>query len=99
MKYIGLSLAVFAVMVTLMIWANRPELLAKPQEHIEAASGSVQDWNEERQRKVAFTAWMSQLQLPLNCNTTTSHLKKLECKNLADLHASKFNRHWPITRR
>ena len=93
MKYIGLSFAILAVMVTLMIWANRPELLAKPQDHLQAATGKLQDWNEKRKRAAAFEEWMNKLQLPNDCNTTTSHLRKLECKNQADLHAANFNRH------
>lgn len=95
MKYIGLSFAVLAVMVTLMIWANRPELLAKPQDHLQAATGQLQDWNEERKRAAALEEWMGKLQLPDDCHTAASHLRKLECKNQADLHMARFNRHWP----
>ncbi|MEW5902860.1 MAG: hypothetical protein AB1722_00760 [Pseudomonadota bacterium] len=91
MKYLGLSFAVLAVMVTLMIWANRPELLAKPQEHLQAANDKLQHWNEKRNRKAAFEAWMAKLQLPQDCATTQSHLRKLECKNQRNLHAARFS--------
>jgi hypothetical protein len=98
MRYVFLVLLMSAVMVGLITWATRPDLLQTQYERVAApierhlAEKRAAAWQAAKER--AWQKWMSRVRLPSDCTQPATALRSLECRNAVQLQANAFERDW-----
>jgi hypothetical protein len=86
------------MMVSLIIWATRPELITAQYDRAVAplqkylAEKRAAEWQAAKDH--AWEEWRKQIRLPNDCSQPTSSLRALECKNALQSYADTFNRDW-----
>lgn len=89
-----LILGFFAVITA----AVRPDIVEAKYMELRApydqrvAAQQRQTWEEAKNHERA--KWMLKLELPNDCNKSSSSLRELECKNIIELHHQQFARAW-----
>ncbi len=97
-RYVFLVLLMASVMVGLITWATRPDLvaaqyhrLAAPiEQHFAAKRSAV--W--EAAREQARQEWMARVHLPSDCAQPATAIRSLECRNQLQLQERSFERAW-----
>jgi len=98
MRYVFLVLLMSAVMVGLITWATRPDLVEMQYDRVAApierhfAEKRAAAWQVAKEQ--ARHKWMSRVHLPSDCTQPASALRSLECKNALQVQASSFERDW-----
>lgn len=81
-----------------IIAAVKPEAIEKKywevREPFDRLSREKQEelWRTAKEQERAH--WMLRLNLPDDCQTAFTEVRKLECKNITDLHAREFEKLW-----
>lgn len=94
MLYLWKWWILICMLIVTMIWILRPELLDKPIQDAQAIQTKVTDWNDSKDKEAAYKDWMKNMRLPVDCKTTESNIRMLECKNLEDMYTAEFERNW-----
>jgi len=98
LKYLVGGGILFAFTISLIVWATRPDMLETAAKEIKKP---LTDWQATREEATWLAAkegernlWMRKLNLPDKCESPKTEVRKLECKNLVDLHAQTFEKMW-----
>ena len=97
-RYMFLVILMTAVMIGLITWATRPELLQEQYDKVAApieqhfAEKRAAAWQAAKEQ--AWNKWMSRVRLPSDCTQPATALRSLECKNALQLQANYFERDW-----
>lgn len=98
MRYVFLVLLMSAVMVGLITWATRPDLLQAQYDRVAApieqrlAEKRAAAWQAAKDQ--AWQKWISRVRLPSDCAQPATALRSLECKNALQVQANAFERDW-----
>ena len=98
MRYVFLVLLMSAVMVGLITWATRPDLLEAQYDRVAApieqhfAEKRAAAWQAAKDQ--AWQQWMARVRVPGDCTQPATALRSLECKNALQLQANAFERDW-----
>jgi hypothetical protein len=98
MRYVFLVMLMTAVMVGLITWATRPDMLETQYNRITApvtnhfASQRAAAWQAAKEQ--AWKQWMVQVHIPSDCAKPATSLRNLECKNQVQEQANIFENDW-----
>ena len=98
MRYVFLVLLMSAVMVGLVTWATRPDLVQVQYDRVTApieqhfADKRAAAWQAAKDQ--AWQKWIARVRLPADCTQPATALRSLECKNALQLQANAFERDW-----
>jgi hypothetical protein len=98
MRYVFLVVLMTAVMLGLITWATRPDVLVAQYNSITApitkhfAEKHAAAWQTAKEQ--AWKKWMAQTHMPGDCSKPATSLRTLECQNLLQLQANTFEREW-----
>jgi hypothetical protein len=98
MRYIFLVLLMSAVMVGLITWSSRPDLIEQQYDRVAApikqhfAKKRAAAWQAAREQ--AWHKWMARAHLPGECIQLATALRSLECRNVMQAQANAFERDW-----
>lgn len=98
MRYVFLVLLMSAVMVGLITWATRPDLVQVQYNRVAApieqhfADKRAAAWQAAKEQ--SWQKWMARVRVPVECTQPATALRSLECKNALQLQANAFERDW-----
>jgi hypothetical protein len=98
MRYMFLAILMTSVMLGLITWAARPELVEAQYDRITApvrnhfAAKRAAIWQAAKDQ--AWEKWRARIRLPDDCSRPSSSLRALECKNTVQAQAELFERDW-----
>lgn len=98
MRYVFLVMLMVSVMIGLITWSTRPDLLETQYQRIAApiekhfAEQRAAAWQAAKQQ--AWQQWMAQVRLPRDCPHPATALHALECRNQLQLQTNSFEQAW-----
>ncbi len=98
MRYVFLVILMLFVMIGLITWATRPDMLETQYNRVVApiekhfAEKRAATW--QAAKELAWQQWLAQAHLSGECAQAASSLRTLECKNELQMQENYFERDW-----
>lgn len=98
MRYVFLVSLFTVCVVSMIVWATRPELITNAGVEIKKPFTEWKDREESEKwktaRKLEYTRWTARQEHPTRCDNPKTSIIELECKNLRDEENAAFERIW-----
>jgi hypothetical protein len=98
MRYVFLVILMTAVMIGLITWATKPEVLVSQYHQttapIENYFAGKRDAVWQAAKEKAWQSWKQKMRLPSDCAHPATSLRTLECQNQLQLQIDSFEREW-----